>query len=379
VDGSGPDELVEHDSHGQLIYAVMEDFRFSGDETFLREMWPATLKAARFLETLRKQRLSLEYQMPEKRACYGLVPESASHEGYLAHPVHAYWDDFWAVRGCQETATAAGILGLAQEASHFSALAESFRETLDASMRRVIAEKSLNYVPGSVEWADFDPTATANAVALLHAHLPIEPLDAMFETYLTDFRKKRCGTMPWTNYTAYEIRIIGALVRLGKRESALELLEFFLGDRRPLSWNQWPEISWRDPRSPGHLGDVPHTWISAEYMLAFSSLWAFEREAEGSLVLGAGLAASWLRDEASVKNLPTWYGSLDLNLKQSGKKVIQIQIGGTLRVPRAGFVVQPPLSGSIKIVQVNGREHLGFTAKEVRLSEFPAEIVITYG
>src|SRR5215467_1445158 len=31
VDRSGPDWLVEHDSHGQLIYGVMESFRFTRD------------------------------------------------------------------------------------------------------------------------------------------------------------------------------------------------------------------------------------------------------------------------------------------------------------------------------------------------------------
>ena len=38
VDRSGPDRLVEHDSHGQLIYAVMESFRFTRDRAFLKQM-----------------------------------------------------------------------------------------------------------------------------------------------------------------------------------------------------------------------------------------------------------------------------------------------------------------------------------------------------
>ena len=54
----------------------------------------------------------------------------------------------------------------------------------------------------------------------------------------------------------------------------------------PLEWNQWPEITWRDPLSPGHLGDVPHTWIAAEYMLALISMVASEREATGETCAG---------------------------------------------------------------------------------------------
>ncbi len=116
----------------------------------------------------------------------------------------------------------------------------------------------------------------------------------MLDTYLDGFHRKHRGEMPWNNYTAYEIRIIGAFVRLGKRDTANELLEFFLSDRRPREWNQWPEITWRDPRSPGHLGDVPHTWIAAEYLLALASMVAAEREATASLVLASGMPWAWI-------------------------------------------------------------------------------------
>ncbi len=72
----------------------------------------------------------------------------------------------------------------------------------------------------------------------------------MFDKYLAGFRERVRGNIPWNNYSAYEIRIIGALVRLGKRDCVQELLAFFLADRRIPPWNQWPEISWRDPTGP---------------------------------------------------------------------------------------------------------------------------------
>ena len=45
----------------------------------------------------------------EHRACFGLLPESVSHEGYLAQPVHSYWDDFWALRGFKDAAFMAAV------------------------------------------------------------------------------------------------------------------------------------------------------------------------------------------------------------------------------------------------------------------------------
>src|SRR5690606_32180875 len=113
---------------------------------------------------------------------------------------------------------------------------ERFRHDVLRSLDKVIEERKIDYIPGSVEWADFDPTATANAIAQLDFGdcLPAAPMAKMFETYLDGFRKKHRGEIPWVNYTAYEIRIIGAFVRMGKRAEAHELLEFFLSDRRPL-------------------------------------------------------------------------------------------------------------------------------------------------
>ncbi|MCW1921265.1 discoidin domain-containing protein [Luteolibacter arcticus] len=380
VDRNGPDWLVEHDSHGQLIYGVRECFRFTADLPFLREMWPHVRKAARFIERLRARRMTPEYQTPEKRDRYGLLPESASHEGYLAHPVHSYWDDFWALRGLLDAAGIARVLGKRKDADAFESLAASFRETLRESILAVIKERKLNYIPGSVEWADFDPTATSNAISLLQAadDLPREQLDAMFDLFVHDFRRKHSGEMDWNNYTAYEIRIVGALVRLGKRDAANELLDQFLADRRPLRWNQWPEISWRDPRSPGHLGDVPHTWISSEYMLAFASLFAWERESDDSLVIASGLPARWLTASrgVAVKGLRTWHGTLDLSLKHDEELVIEL--AGNVRPPAGGFVLRPPCASPIRSVTSNGRRLTTFSPDEITIHEFPATVVIGF-
>ncbi len=354
VDRDGVDWLVEHDSHGQFLWGIREVFREGGDTRFLRRMKPHILMAADFLIALRAERMTEAYKSGDASACFGLLPESASHEGYLAHPVHSYWDDFWGIRGLEAAADLAAALDMENESARWRNEALVFQEDLLRSIRKVIAGKQLAYIPGSVEWADFDPTATSNAIAMLDfaGVLPEVPLHAMLETYLDGFHRKHRGAMPWTNYTAYEIRIIGAFVRLGKRDVANELLAFFLSDRRPREWNQWPEITWRDARSPGHLGDVPHTWIAAEYLLAVASMVAGEREADASLVLASGMPWEWISEGGgfSVKHLPTRFGALDFTIKAHADGVIEVRVGGLSRLPPGGLFIAPPLPSGMRIV-----------------------------
>jgi hypothetical protein len=378
VDRRGPDWLPEHDSHGELVYAVMECFRFTRDRGFLAEMWPAVRGAVAYLEQLRATRLGPEYEAGELRARYGLLPESASHEGYLAHPVHAYWDDFWALQGFRDAAAMAAELDDDAESRRIGAVADAFEAALYASIERTIAERGIAYVPGSVEWADFDPTATSNAVGLLGAadRLPPAALAHTFDEYLAGFRRRRRGEIEWNNYSPYEVRIVGALVCLGRRHDATELMEFFLEDRRPRAWNQWPEIAWRDPRSPGHLGDVPHTWIGAEYVLALRMMLAYERAADRSLVLGAGIPSAWLDDGAvAVAGLPTHHGTLDLRVERTARDVLAVSIAG-VEVPPGGIVIRPPLSSPLVSVEVNGARVTTFDAASATIHVSPARVVL---
>jgi hypothetical protein len=249
-----------------------------------------------------------------------------------------------------------------------------------ASIRETIAARSLTYVPGSVEWADFDPAATATAIATTDAaqRLPPDALAWTYDEYLRGFRKRRRGEIDWNNYSAYEIRILGALVRLGRRDDAQELLDFFLGDRRPRAWNQWPEISWRDPRSPGHLGDVPHAWIGAEYVLALLGMLAHERPRDEALVLAAGVSDAWLdAGEVAVEALPTWWGPLNYRLRRDGPRALRLDLAPGLRVPPGGIVLEPPLAGPLASVEVDGRPVASFDARSATLQSCPASVLLT--
>ncbi len=331
VDNQGPDWLVEHDSHGELIALIADHYRFTGDKTLLEDTWMFVERALKCIAGLLEEG--------------GLLPISVSHEGYLAQPVHSYWDDFWALRGVRDAADLARALGRDETAAQSTALAARLERSLFASIEATRAGRGLDFIPGSVEWADFDPTATANAIYLFDVPdgLDRAAVERTFDKYLADWRAKRSGEVAAANYTPYEIRIIGALVRLGRREAALELLRFFLSDRRPPPWNQWPEIAWRDHQAPAHVGDLPHTWIAAEYVLAVRSLFAYEIEAQRSLVLAAGLAPEWLEGAGvEVKAMPTLYGALSYSLRRIDAQILRFDIATKMDAP---LILRPPLAG----------------------------------
>jgi hypothetical protein len=382
ADREGTEWLPEFDAYGEFIYAIAEYYRFTGDKEFLYEMQPAVSKTLSYMEGLRSKRLTKEYRSGEKQACYGLLPESMSHEGYMAHPVHAFWDDFWAIRGLRDASLMADVLGDEEEAARLAALQDEMAGNVTASLAATMAKHKIDFVPGSVAFGDFDPTATSIAVNLLdQLHLLPQPeIQKTFDKYLEGFRKRKDGTVAWNNYSAYEVRIIGALVRLGRRRDALEVLEFMLADRRIPVWNQWPEISWRDPSGPSFIGDLPHTWISSEYMLSVCTMFAYEREQDESLVIAAGVAEEWLADGSpvGVQNLPTYYGNLTYSLHLEGKDAFRLKLEGDLDIPPGGIVVMPPLPRPIQQLTINGKPVSDFKTSSFTCRECPAESVVRF-
>lgn len=339
VDAKGADPLVEHDSHGQWLALIADHQSFAPDAALLDGLWPSIARTVDCIEGLTDDT--------------GLLPISASHEGYLAQPVHSYWDDAWAVRGLRDMAALARQHHRMELAQRCDALQRRIADALFASIAATRAHKSLDFIPGSIEWADFDPTATANLITLLDLppQLDRAAVERTYTRYLDDWWRKRRNEVDWANYTPYEIRIVGALVRLGWRDAALELLRFLLADRRPPAWNQWPEIAWHDPRTPGHLGDLPHTWIAAEYVLALHSLFAYESGTQGALVLAAGVDAAWLADEGvRVRAMPTTRGALSYTLRRTDDGALQFDLDPGIS---GRVVLRPPPNGGIVAVDVN--------------------------
>jgi hypothetical protein len=382
VDRRGADPVLEHDGPGAFIHAIAEYYRYTRDIGFLSDLWPHVVRAVDYLAGLRRRRMTDEYRAADKLVFFGLLPESISHEGYAAHPVHSYWDDFLALRGLKDAAALAAIVGDFERARDYATLRDEFRETLYASLQRVIAERGIDYIPGSVELADFDPTSTAVAIVPGEEleHLPPRELANTFERYWTEIQARKAGTNGWQEYTPYELRNVGALVRLGQKARALELLAYLLADQRPAGWNQWSEIAWRDPTVPRFIGDMPHTWVGAGFVRSVRTLFAFEREADQALVLAAGVPAAWVAAEpgVTVRRLPTYYGVLNYTLRAESEDTVRLRLAGDLVVPPGKIVVHSPFDRPLRSATVNGQPVEPRDAGSVVVDVCPADVLLEH-
>jgi hypothetical protein len=356
IDARGADPVPENDSPGEFIFLAAEIYRYTADRALLEAMWPHVRAAADYLETLRQsERTPANLEAP-RRGFYGMLPASISHEGYAAKPVHSYWDDFWALKGYDSAVLIARALDRGDDAQRFARERDSFRADLARSLAAAIAAHGIDHLPGSVELGDFDPTSTSIAFAPDGEPQDLRPawVRATYERYWREFLARRDGLARWDDYTPYELRNVATFVRLGWRERALALLDFFLQGRRPSGWNQWAEVVGRDARTPRFIGDMPHAWVASDFIRSMLDLFVYERTTDRSLVLAAGVPGTWLDEGVAIDGLRTPYGTVGYALSRDGSRIV-LDLAAGARVPPGGFVFAWPFARPPGPTWINGR------------------------
>ena len=352
----GPDPVPENDSHGEFLELIAAYHRYTGDAALVRRQWPHVVRTVAYLDTMRAQRRTPEWRAPDRREFFGLVLPSISHEGY-PNPVHSYWDDFFAYRGYVAAVYLAGVMKDRDALRRFTAARDTFAADLAASVAATMEKHGIDYVPGCAELGDLDATSTTIALAPTGAAdlLPEVAVRRTFDRYWDFFTARRDGRETWDGFTPYETRVIGTFVRLGMRDRARDALAFFLDHRLTAGWRQWPEVAYRDPRTPKFLGDLPHTWVGSDYARSVLDMIAFDRDRDSTLVLAAGLPLAWIGGGGlEVHDLHTPYGSLNATFAERGDAV-GVEVAGGLRVPLGGIVVLPPSRAPFHAVTIDGR------------------------
>ena len=128
----------------------------------------------------------------------------------------------------------------------------------------------------------------------------------------------------------------------------------------------WPEVVHSRERHPGYLGDMPHTWIGAEYARTIFGMLMHERDDGLSLLSGA--PPSWLAGGGiGVGKLPTASGPLTMTAQQQGD-TLRVTLGDGLR-DDAKLRVAWPTRTRPRMVSIDGKPVDAFDAHGIALAK----------
>jgi hypothetical protein len=313
--GFGSD--IEYDSQGQFIWLVAEIARLDGGAGTVRDYQAKVKLAMQFMQTLRERTLVSSYasDRPAPERFRGIIAPSISHEGYST-PTHSYWDDYWSLKGWHDGAWLAERWGDRETAAWAREQYAALRESVASSIRTTMAWKGSDVIPTDADTGNDDPTSVSIALDPTGQKdlLPRDALERTFTRYLEDVRKRDVPDALYA-YTPYELRNILTFVHLNQPQHADELLRSYLRHRRPFEWQVFAEVVQSRLRYPLYLGDMPHTWIGAEYARTIFGM--LMREEDDRLLLLPGAPLSWVEGEGlSVTELPTAFGKLTMSAQQ---------------------------------------------------------------
>jgi len=368
--------LHEYDSQGEFVHLILEYYHFTGDREFLREKFPQVVKALEFLSALRQQRCSPEYADGpiERRVFYNILLPSRSHEGYWL--AHSYWDNFWGLRGWTAGRQIAEILGEDERAAWMGREYGELKRGVYDSIALVMKLRHIDYIPGCAELGDFDATSTAAALVYCGEleNMPQPQLSNTFNRFFNDLTDRFEPGAKFV-FTPYEMRTVLAFLFMGEKDRALKLLHFMVGCRRPLAWNHLAEVVHSGYRFPCYIGDMPHTWVGAEYINAARGLFVYEKGK--TLILGAGIDPKWLEggERVAIDSLPTHFGNISYEMRKADGTV-SVRVSGEA-APAGGIVFKSPLAAAPREIKVNGVA-VDAAGGDVRLSGLPADIEFVY-
>ncbi|WP_329125872.1 hypothetical protein [Streptomyces sp. NBC_01465] len=321
----------EWDSNGQALWAIGRFDRTQGPGAgFGSGLYnPYVLDGARWLR--------------DNRDPNGLLHKgwSAEHLGERDKP--HYWDDIWGLAGLYEAARLAERLGTPEVGELWGAFDDLKRATA-ASMRWVLDEQARRG-----EWETFLPTGPGDVGRLdstmIGAAAYFHPCRLYMGSKLGDDidRAARCTLdtlyghfvrggyrheAAWNAYGPYlTLQLAHAYLLAGDPQRMDELLDWTVSAGTPVALGQRAALgAWNEqhafpiasdfaelPDRFWYMGDMPHGWAAAEYLLLLRDILLFEADEDRDphLYIAPGVRPHWVPDgeTVSVANAPTLFGA----------------------------------------------------------------------
>ena len=316
---------IEFDAQGEFVGIAAEVHRVAKDRVFLDAIFEPVVRATNFIETLCARTDAVHG--PETRF-RGLVAPSISHEGY-SKPSFSYWDDYFALSAWRNCEYLAREIGDSETAARAKAQGDAFAAALTRSIRMTAAEMETAVIPGSADREDVDPPSTSIAFEPCRVDDAL-PAELVGPTYDRAAERVAAISAPGFagNYSPYELRNLNAFVSLRRYADADRLLAKMLDARRPRGWRVWAEVVWGDARAPDYLGDMPHTWIAAEFFTAIRRMLLRENGRTLELFRGAP-DAWWDNGGVTLSGLPTAFGAVSLRARRGrSRATVDLALSG---------------------------------------------------
>lgn len=322
----------EADNPGQILWAMGQQWRFTRDKTWLKDIYPSARKIADMIKYYRTtsgphwvQMDSLDFgpKLPkEKRR--ELKPGRC--DGH-----HPEYTEAFDIAGLQSVAILAEALGKSSEAAQARKLADRLLEIYDDKFGSNLGKA---YGSFSVLWP-----------------CRLYPLDNIkaYEQFKGNGRQRPAGWRYFPLARAHQGLLACCFQCSGNREAGYGTLQSHLDHEQMRGWYAFDEGGKSGSGGWGHVrttwnGSVamPHGWAIAEFWLLMRDCLVFESDQQ--LVLFSGVPPAWFthKDGMTIKNLPTYFGKLNMRWKPT-------QVGATLRLdgearPPKGFVLRLPAS-----------------------------------
>jgi len=328
----------EWDSNGEALWAIGRFDRLQGPSVaFGAKMFtPYVVTGARWIR--------------DNRTPYGLLYSgwSAEHLGDKSHP--HYWDNLWAIAGLWEAAQLATRLN-APQAQEIWSIYNTVNQATADSIRWVLGQQRQ-----SGDWETFIPTGPADVgrldstmigtVAYFHPcrlymgqklgadidSAARYTLDTIWSHFMDGgFRHDSA----WRCYGPYlTLQLAHAFLLTGQLDRMNQCLFWVVGDAgfprvhdASGGANVWQVVQgvWNEqhnypiakdfsqfPASWWYMGDIPHGWAAAEFMLLIRDMLFFEADEDHDpqIFLAPGMLPEWLAggQTVSIANAPTLYG-----------------------------------------------------------------------
>jgi GH15 family glucan-1,4-alpha-glucosidase len=352
---------TEWDGQGQSLWALVNHYEFTRDKEWLRRVYSSIRKGAFWIKNGTEQ-TQIKALFGERPIYYGLLPRGEGEGIHHGPGGYYYYHDFWAALGLRQAIVAAEALG----------------EKDDVKWMRRTYEDFCSYLMGSVETAyervanrQFIPATPYDAnlrkwgaLSALYPCRFLEPHNPMMTSTLAYMERESREDLYhfWPGYQVGQDLVWTYMTADWAtcyllRDELTSFYRFFNGYvSHAAPTNVWVEII--DIKSRMGVGDMPHGWAAAQYMLLHRDALVFENQKY--LELCWGVQPSWLDGGSRivVKRAPTKFGKLDLELKTSGQALLleyHLEPEGGYPSPEEIRFHIPQLKEKIVSVQINGK------------------------